>query len=817
MTMATVISPKTPPLATPEAVAPLARAFDPLRFGGKAAPLAKAIAAGFVVPEGFVVAADLSAGERGALAGAIRDQLAELAGDRFAVRSSAVGEDGRERSFAGQLETVLSVHRDDVLAAVERCAGSASALRALRYGGARLGGVGVIVQRMVSPKSAGVAFSADPQRGERGTCHIEAVPGLGEGLVSGASDPEAWRVTAHAAERARALEAPVLSTEEVRRVAELARAMETLFGAPQDVEWAFADDTLYLLQSRPITALPAAPVPIAVEIPAGGWDRDDHHGVLSPLGWAWFQPYPKAMAEGMREAGVPIERIEVTRIGGHLYQRMVMGGGDSAKLPPRWVLWLATRLVPSLRRANRAASALCDEEGFVEQLEAWERGGRDAMLRAVDDVFVAEPERLSDDALLEHIERALAVTARGLENHAAIGGPSMFGVGKLFLFLEDELGWDGHVVFELMAGSSVATTALHRQLEEIITRHRGELEAAGGTLPSWSALLGRCPALGRELVAWLGDNRLRMLHYDPKHPMLGERPDYVLSIVEGIAANLRAAQPRTPQAENEERLAEARARLSPERYDELERLLALARRCYALRDDNGVVAVSRPAGLLRHFVLELGRRLEPALGAREHAVYLYPEEHRSALRGELEELSELVERRRGEESWALFHRGPKHHGPPAPPMPPPSVFPGPMSRLMRIFAWMESAERTPEPSEGDVLHGVGIGTEVVTGRARVIHRIEEMAKLQHGEIVVCRITSPECAVALGRVAAIVTNEGGALSHPAIIAREFGVSAVVGAADATHRIHTGDRLSVDPVAGTVTLLPRVATAAPRGDV
>lgn len=79
-------------------------------------------------------------------------------------------------------------------------------------------------------------------------------------------------------------------------------------------------------------------------------------------------------------------------------------------------------------------------------------------------------------------------------------------------------------------------------------------------------------------------------------------------------------------------------------------------------------------------------------------------------------------------------------------------------------------------------------------------------KLKHGEILVCRITSPEWAVGLGRVAAIVTNEGGQLSHPAIIAREFGISAVLGAAEATARIKSGDRLRVDPAAGEVTILP-----------
>ena len=96
----------------------------------------------------------------------------------------------------------------------------------------------------------------------------------------------------------------------------------------------------------------------------------------------------------------------------------------------------------------------------------------------------------------------------------------------------------------------------------------------------------------------------------------------------------------------------------------------------------------------------------------------------------------------------------------------------------------------------------------MTGRARVVARPEEFARLRHGEIVVCRITSPEWAVALGRVAALVTSEGGMLSHPAIIAREFGLSAVVGVANATRVIATGDLLRVDPVAGTVAIVDQL---------
>ncbi len=217
--------------------------------------------------------------------------------------------------------------------------------------------------------------------------------------------------------------------------------------------------------------------------------------------------------------------------------------------------------------------------------------------------------------------------------------------------------------------------------------------------------------------------------------------------------------------------------------------------------------VSRPAGLLRHFVLELGRRLGDHLDAPEHAVYLTPEEHRPALRGEIPDLRARVTRRRGEESWAHRNRGPASYGPEEGEMPDPSAFPSGLHRVLKIMGWMTQNEQPLPEDPSGALRGLGSGDRVVTGKARVVEQPEELARVRHGEVVVCRITSPEWSVGLGRVAALVTEEGGGLSHPAIIARELGVTAVLGATGAMRRVETGDRVRVDPIAGVVEVLPR----------
>lgn len=591
-------------------------------------------------------------------------------------------------------------------------------------------------------------------------------------------------------------------------MAELARGLERLFGAPRDVEWAYADGELYVLQARPITALPEAPRPIDVAPPEGTWERDDHHAVLSPLGWDWLAPYFEAMARAMGEV-MPVKEVRTANIGGQLYTQMVMEGGGGAP-PPRLLLWLASRLVPAMRRANRKRIDLLEREDYLTTLAEWTQRGRAELARATDELFDPEPGRLTDDELLARIDEVLAHTARGLSLHAELHGPSLMGLGKLALFLEDELGWEMDRALALVTGASSSTTELHRSLEALVAAHHEEL--GDGPFPAtWGELVRRAPGLGGALAAWLSKNHLRMLHYDPKHATLGERPEVVLSIVESVVASRRQST-REPQAAADDVLARARAALRPELHRELDRLLENARRSYALRDENGVETVSRPAGLLRHYVLELGRRLP--LEAPEHAVYLQVREHRPALARELSDLRELVARRRGEESWAERNRGPRRYGPPPGPMPDPTAFPRGLCRMMRVFSWMMAAEALPEATPGaGPLRGVGIGHRVVTGRARVLERAEELATLRHGEILVCRITSPEWSVALGRVSAIVTDEGALLSHPAIIAREYGVTAVVGTSLATRAIATGDTVRVDPLEATVTVVRPAGARAP----
>jgi pyruvate,water dikinase len=280
----------------------------------------------------------------------VRDELqaavAELCpgGEPVAVRSSASDEDGPEHSFAGQLDSFLFVSSDDAAARAADVWRSAFGERIVAY--RREHGLSptprppaVLIQRMVRPDAAGVAFGADPVSGRRGTAVVAAVPGCGTSLVSGACDADTYHVDRdgrivgravadkkikHVADPAsaegvravpippEAARAPVLTDEQVAATAALARLSGRRFGRPQDIEWALEGGKLYLLQSRPITSLNALADPDGV---LNIWDNsniaESYNGVTTPLTFSFARrAYEEVYRQFCRILGVPRRKLE---------------------------------------------------------------------------------------------------------------------------------------------------------------------------------------------------------------------------------------------------------------------------------------------------------------------------------------------------------------------------------------------------------------------------------------------------------------------------------------------------------------------------
>jgi phosphoenolpyruvate synthase/pyruvate phosphate dikinase len=258
-------------------------ALDRSAVGGKAAVLAELSAAGFAVPAGVVVRPagrdDPSLDDR--LTGAAH----RLGVDRFAVRSSGTAEDLPDASYAGLYQSYLEVPVEDLGQAVRRCFAAANAERVSayheRHGGSRA--MAVLVQVMVEPVAAGVAFTAHPVTGDRTQTIVTAEPGLADRLVFGETTGEQWTITTKGATLSRS--GPIgnraLTAEQAQSVAMLARRVADRYGQPQDLEWAIDHQgLLWLLQARPMTALPD---PVSWTPPGPGlWMRNFRLGEWLP-------------------------------------------------------------------------------------------------------------------------------------------------------------------------------------------------------------------------------------------------------------------------------------------------------------------------------------------------------------------------------------------------------------------------------------------------------------------------------------------------------------------------------------------------------
>ncbi|HEY3034966.1 MAG TPA: PEP/pyruvate-binding domain-containing protein, partial [Streptosporangiaceae bacterium] len=231
--------------------------------------------------------------------------------------SSGSAEDLPGASFAGQYESVLGVDGVDAVAeAVVRCATSARSERVAAYAAGRMGDAGpagprmaVLIQAMVQAEAAGVAFTADPVTGDRDEVLVSAVRGLGERLVGGETTPDEWRVRDGQARRVAGPEGAI-DAQDAARVGALAAAVEAAFGQPQDVEWAIAGGELFVIQARPITALPCPP---EIVPPAEGcWEKDEEHYPmpLTPFGASVYLPAVEHGLAAMLDTwGLPMERV----------------------------------------------------------------------------------------------------------------------------------------------------------------------------------------------------------------------------------------------------------------------------------------------------------------------------------------------------------------------------------------------------------------------------------------------------------------------------------------------------------------------------
>ncbi|MGW2748750.1 phosphoenolpyruvate synthase [Streptomyces sp. NPDC001450] len=799
------------------------------------------------------------------VAAAIALAYTQAGGGLVAVRSSGAEEDGTEHSFAGQFDSFLNVSGlDQVTAHVRRCWASGFSERSLRYRAQRglppaTGGVAVIVQRMVPADRSGVLFTADPTAGRTDRHVVSAVHGLGEGLVSGAVDADTvvldattgvplstvigdkqerydagtgpgCEVSPVADEDRKALS---LTADDLARLHAVGVRATEHYGTPQDIEWAVADGTLWVLQSRPITAL--GTVSDSAPEPEGElriWDNsniiESFSGVVSPLTYSFAaDTYAKVYESYARALGVRGEKLrEVQEWTPHLlgyvhgrvyynlhhWYRMVrlaplyplgrrvleksLGVAESISDETADALHPFTPR-PGLRgRVSRLARTVVFTRRFLTIRKSVETFHRD-FYRAYEIFNNVDYDTLPGDETYRRFRRLQKELIEKWGPMQALDATILLSVGLLALltrrWLPDAPEWFTWAA--AAPGGDVESAEPVWALAELAAKVRADdaVRHLLDSTPDADAYRALADAGHTEVLAAV-DAYVADYGYRSPDELKLEVPDLHENPA-GLFTLLRDALPETTGGAGE-RGCEADAYLDqhlggPRRWV-YERVRGKARA--ALTDRERLrFCRTRAFGAAKRMLRAMGRDLARtgAIDAWDDVFMLRLEEIRGAYEGMIvhAELKELAALRRGHLAADAELNAPARFTTRGAPY---------WSGNLELAGWRGGPAARSGARE---LRGTPCCPGVVEGPAVVTDTPRDIG----GGILLTYRTDPGWVAALPSAAALVIERGSPLTHVAVVARELGIPTVVQVKNATTEIRTGTLLRVDGAAGTVTVL------------
>ncbi|MCP5067199.1 MAG: hypothetical protein GY946_11590 [bacterium] len=809
-------------------------------FGGKAAGLARLIAAGARVPAGFAIEATVANpdewndDERQSLLSKSRRLLPDL----LAVRSSALGEDGSEQSFAGLFESILEVGDEQALISAAGCciaSGASERVRAYTKSEATVP-VGVVVQRLVRARAAGVVFTRDPAGRDRAVV-IEAVRGLGDKLVSGHTEPERWRVhrsglggfEAHLEHLGEG--EPALGESEAIAIAVEALRLERELGHPLDLEWALEEDSEpWWLQARPITAVTELPPEPRIERthssaddgPVSVWSnlniRETMPDPLPVFSWCLWrdrflpalvaQGSARARRSGLRDAANPGDRVQGRIYGnlnamfaipvvGQIIPRMAdeidANAGPAIReltdrgvlvprrfdLRTRWLVWSESicanlKYFPAFVGSFRPEARLRHFRRFGARMIA----RRDAPLRdrTIPDLL-DELDTITDAKLLDPARMMwsllFAVASYGLARHVFRDHPEAQGLLAVGI-------------------ANNPTTAMSLELETL-TEAAMPIAGAFGRTTTTHALFEELEesAEGRAWLAGLADFLDWNGHRCPKEfdvatPRWLDDPGMLLDIVRcGLAEPPKeGVRERLDRLAEERRVAIRAAVASAPRWKRpLLRWTARLAERHLPNREAGKHYLLTVFPRIRTIALEIGARMTER-GLLEQPEDVFHLEVAELTEGALtaQDARSLVKSRR--EELAAFEQSP------APDFVRSDGVPVPTVQACR--------------SGDGALTGTGISTGRIEGRVRVLHEPDPNA-FEAGEVIVVRFADPGWTPLFSRAGAIVMEVGGLMCHAAVVARELGIPAVFGVPHATSELSDGTMVEVDADSGMITVI------------
>ena len=773
----------------------------------------------------------------GAIATAVLAAYSSLPGNNpaVAVRSSATAEDLPELSFAGQQDTYLNIHGDEALLnALKHCWASLWTARAIGY---RLQhqidsetiSLAVVVQILVPAEAAGVMFTANPANGRRNQIMISAAWGLGEAVVSGLVTPDTmivdkgtWRLidrqTANKevltvllengtqeqplpAEKRAAL---VLRDSQAVELARLGEQIEAIYAMPMDIEWALSAGKFAILQARPITALPAEQVETTTE-----WKPPDPKNAYARA--SIIEQMPEPLTPLFSTLAGPIIEEETRRMflwftGAKEWKTtLFVTINDYGYLNIKYGRWMMTRMVfgtlfkmiPILSSSEvRWQQA---RSHYLEVIRHWRS-------RPLAD-FSAEELLTGTRQLTREAISMYTVLQSGLIPAAQTSEIIFTQVYNRLIKKKDDpaapvflIGFQSEPI---QADLGLYDLAMWAQSRESLATHLTEtpasqlaLETETTTAPAginavdWSAWQSRF----QEHLAKYGHSTYdldfsKAVAADDPTPLFETCRMYLLG---------KAANPYVRL----QTLSESRQRASQALLKQLhgpirwifQKLLQNAQKYAPLRED-GFSDLGLGYPLLRQILRELGRRLVCA------AMFEQPEEVFWLLEQELEQAAKALDRGQPVEPMQATIRQRKSAWRAKQQLTPPMVLPQ-GSKYLGI----DIEKMTPMGLnvENNMIKGFGASRGKVTAPARVIHGPQDFNQMQSGDVLVAPITTPAWTTLFALASAIVTDIGGPLSHSSIVAREYGIPAVLGTGAATHLIQSGQIITVDGTAGTVSL-------------
>ncbi len=688
--------------------------------GGKARGLGLLSGAGFKIPDGFVVTpnTDLNDIQLG-------PHIEGLGDGPFAVRSSGALEDAPEASLAGRYRSVLRVDASSILTAISEVRESA------RLANGHV--IPVLTQVMIDPVCAGVAFTADPVTGDRDTTVITATSGLADRLLSGEVPGDEWTVGAG---RARPVRSPegVLGKRLAKRIARLAADIEREFKVPQDVEWAWDGEQLWVVQARPITGLPDA---VSWEPPAPGvYHRSLRFGEwipepVTPLFESWLlSRMERRLHERLNEliGQVAPEPLHVVVNGWYYY--------SLNWLPAPGVAFTRNfiNIVRRVRKDWRMAAPMFPQTvrfGYQRCEDDWRDNVLPRYRSAVSDGEKAV-ETLEPLELIELVDELANEAGDYFGSIATVAGSAYKFEAQLAQF------WNKHLKEELELSHMVVLQGLDIP-EEVY----------------------RTPRL--ETLDW------SVRPMSPSHDPVD-------------AGQLKERRIRTVQAA-EEVLAR-----SPRRLRRFRRLLTEAQYVVPVREEQ-LGLLSLPWPVMRRAVQRLGEALASA-GALRSPDDIFHLNHAEVLflLEKPEPMETIILQRREERMLAAKMVAP--------------LWVGKVPPIVRFLFEYSGKTVGAVRSDDALVRGVPASPGRATGRVRVVRESSQFDDFVDGEVLVAPLTAPAWTYLFDRAAAVVTDVGSALAHASIIAREYGIPAVVGCGDATARLKDGQLVTVDGSTGNV---------------